>query len=194
MKKNPKVFEEMTLIAPSYRGLFGCDACPTPPTAAATEIIPPSVAGQLLSYANPVTFFSGSGNAIQSLLGGVESTAAAAASSSPGKMNHDSSAGGDTNMPIHATSTTTTAATITTSPSKNESNNATNTNNNNDISVKPVEITMVPHILSTKTHPLMTPLSSHPLLSSEYSLITNLRLTSFLSTRPHTSPSHLTLS
>ena len=141
MKKNPKVFEEMTLIAPSYRGLFGSDACPTPPTAAATEIIPPSVAGQLLSYANPVAFFSGSGNAIQSLLGGVES-----ATSSPGKTIHEHA--GDTSMPSNATTSTstTTAAVTTTSPSKNETITSTTTN---EVSVKPVEITMVQHTLLT---------------------------------------------
>ena len=134
LKKNPKVFEEMTLIAPSYRGLFGSDACPTPPTATATEIIPPSVAGQLLNYANPVA-------AIQSFLGVVDSSS----SSPPGKISHDS-ATGDTIMPNNTTSTT--SATITTSPLKNETTN-NNSNNSNDTSVKPVEITMVVRITFT---------------------------------------------
>ena len=144
LKKNPKVFEEMTLIAPSYRGLFGSDACPTPPTATATEIIPPSVAGQLLNYANPVA-------AIQSFLGVVDSS-----SSSPGKISHDS-ATGDTIMPNNTTSTT--SATITTSPLKNETtNNNSNNNNSNDTSVKPVEITMVTRITFTLSYQFHTSL------------------------------------
>jgi pimeloyl-ACP methyl ester carboxylesterase len=86
--KNPRVFEEMTLIAPSYRGLFGCDAVPTPvppplpanasPTTRATAVASAAAS----AVAEQLTSLGGKLKAIVSP-SSKPSTAAAAAADAP---------------------------------------------------------------------------------------------------------------